>query len=101
NAKTDRRHNRRALDEIELGRLLTSASGSASTFEGLTGVDRSMIYMLAMSSGLRASELASVTPSSFALEGVGPTVTVRAAYTKNRIEAEQPLPADVASAFRA
>jgi len=100
NAKTDRRHNRRALDEVELNRLLASALASTSTFEGLNGRDRSMIYMLAMSSGLRASELASLTPASFSPDTDCPTVTVRAAYTKNRIEAEQPLPPDVGSAFR-
>lgn len=100
NAKTDRRHHRRALDETELSRLLASASASAVTLQGLTGRDRSMVYMLAMSTGLRASELASLTPGGFALETECPAVTVRAAYTKNRLEAEQPLPADVAAAFR-
>ena len=69
-------------------------------FEGLAGKDRAMLYMLAMTTGLRASELSSVTPSAFALATDRPTVTVRAAYTKNRQEAEQPLPADVAEAFR-
>jgi integrase len=100
NANTDKRHERRALDEPELGRLLASAWESAATFEGLAGKDRAMLYMLAMTTGLRASELSSVTPSAFTLATDRPTVTVRAAYTKNRQEAEQPLPADVAEAFR-
>jgi len=101
NANTDIRHARRALDEADLNHLLSSAWASASTFEGLAGKDRAMLYMLAMTTGLRASELASVTPSSFAFEANGATVTVRAAYTKNQNEAEQPLPPDVAEAFRA
>ena len=100
NAKTDRRHHRRALDEAELNRLLVSASASTFSLESLTGRDRSMVYMLAMSTGVRASELASLTPGTFAIESDCPTVSVRAAYTKNRLEAEQPLPADVAAAFR-
>ena len=100
NTNVDRRHARRALGEAELNRLLESAWSSLTTFEGLTGCDRAMVYMLAMTSGLRASELASLMPCSFALTADRPSVTVRAAYTKNQAQAEQPLPADVAAAFR-
>ena len=41
-----------------------------------------------------------MTPSRFDLATHRPTATVREAYTKNHNEAEQPLPADVAEAFR-
>ena len=88
------------LDEGELNRLVASAWDSGVMFEGLNGVDRAMIYLLAMTTGLRASELASMTPSRFDLATDRPTATVREAYTKNHNEAEQPLPADVAEAFR-
>ena len=100
NASTDQRHTRRALDEGELNSLLASTWTNPAIFDDLAGPDRSMLYMLAMTTGLRASELASVTPSSFDLSTDRPVVTVRAAYTKNRTEAEQPLPPDVAEAFR-
>jgi hypothetical protein len=60
-----------------------------------------MLYAAAMVTGFRASELTSLAPSSFALEAEPPTVTVKAGYSKNRREAIQPLPPDVAAALRA
>ena len=48
NAKTDRRHERRALPEKELQALLSSAGGSKVEFLGLTGNDRMMVYALAI-----------------------------------------------------
>ena len=41
-----------------------------------------------------------MTPESFDLDGDTPTATVQAACTKNRKEAVQPLPLDVAEALR-
>jgi hypothetical protein len=41
-----------------------------------------------------------MTPESFDLNGETPTATVRRACTKNRKEAVQPLPLDVAKALR-
>ncbi|MGB0070128.1 MAG: site-specific integrase, partial [Isosphaeraceae bacterium] len=55
-------------------------------------------YRLAASTGLRYSEIASITPASFDWEG--PSVRVAAAYTKNRQEAELPLPNDLADDLR-
>jgi hypothetical protein len=49
---------------------------------------------------LRVSELASLTPASFFLDVPRPFVRVQAAYTKNRREVEQPLPAEVADVHR-
>ena len=100
NAKTDRRHERRALPEKELQALLSAAGGSEVEFLGLTGNDRMMVYALAMTTGFRASELASLSPRSFDLEAASPTATVKAAYSKNRREAVQPLPPDVTEALR-
>ena len=100
NEKTDRRHERRALDETELQGLLVATGKSEGTFEGLTGTDRHMLYAVAMTTGFRAKELANLSPSSFDLETDGPTVTTKAAYSKNRREAVQPLAPDVAEALR-
>lgn len=61
----------------------------------------SMLYALAMTTGFRASELASLVPASFDLEADPPTATVQAAYSKNRRESVQPLPPDMAEALRA
>jgi integrase len=101
NAKTDVRHKRRALPEEELRALLAAAGSNPAEFRELTGPDRAMLYALAMTTGCRVRELASLTPKSFEFDGDGPTVTVRAGYSKNRREAVQPLPLDVAAALRA
>ena len=100
NADVDVRHERRAHDENELRTILTAAAANPVGFEGLAGPDRAMLYAVAMTTGLRASEIASLVPASFDLDGTHNTVTVKAGYSKNRKEAEQPLPPDVADALR-
>ncbi len=100
NTKTDLRHERRALGEGELRAVLAVAGASNTGLQGLSGADRSMLYAVAMVSGLRASELASLWPGSFDLDGQPPTATVKAAYSKNRRTSVQPLPPDVAEALR-
>src|SRR5512135_3397370 len=47
---------------------------------GMTGPDRARLYALALGTGLRASELASLTPERFDLSTDPPTATVSAAY---------------------
>src|SRR5262249_1448664 len=100
NAKTDLRHERRALPEADLRAILSAAAGSNTELYGLTGPDRSMPYALAMVTGFPASELASVWVGSFDLDGEPPTATVKAGYSKNRRKSVQPLPPDVAEALR-
>ena len=100
NAKTDVRHGRRTMDVDGLRILLQTAGASQTVFLGLSGKDRAILYALAMVTGFRAGELASLLPRSFDLTAEGPTVRGRAAYTKNRREAVQPIPPDVAEALR-
>src|SRR5262249_14011322 len=69
-------------------------------FRHLTGPDRYMIYLTAAATGFRTSELASLTPETFDLDGETPTATVQAACAKNRREAAQPLPLNVARSLR-
>ena len=71
---------RRALTADELSRLVASA-----------GRGRGPAYLLAATTGLRRSELASLTWEDVDLEAA--TVRVRAASAKNRREAVLPLPA--------
>jgi integrase len=91
--KSDRKRVRRALTEAELARLLAAAESGGPFVASrpkksrhldvlLTGPDRAMLYRLAMATGFRAGELASLTPESFALDGPAPTITVPAAYSK-------------------
>ena len=60
----------------------------------MSGYERALLYRLAVETGLRVSELKSLKVESFNFEGN--TVTVEAAYTKNRDEAVLPLKQDTA-----
>lgn len=102
NVATDRKRIRRALTESELGRLLSATRKSLAirlTCDAgranrvyLTGEDRYFLYALAAYTGLRRSELLSLTAASFHLQAKPPTVTIAAGYAKNRQAATLPLP---------
>jgi integrase len=96
NVDTDRRVIRRALEPAVLARLIEAAR-TGRPYRGLSGTDRAALYLLASRTGLRASELASLTPASFDL--AGPTVTVQARYSKRRRLDVQLLPPTVAEAM--
>ena len=91
NAKVDVRVERRAMEPAELSRLIEAAEQSATTFRGLAGPDRSALYTLAAMTGLRASELASLTALSFDFQSSPPTVTVEAESEKSGRGATLPL----------
>ena len=95
NAETERRHDRRALDASDLAEIVDAARRGPEA-EGVSGVDRAMLYRLAAGTGFRAAELRSLTHESFDLIPVAPTVVVAAAYSKRRREDRQPLPPDLA-----
>ena len=99
NVKTDRRHDRRALDVEEIRWLLDTTRQASEQF-GMTGTERATLYRLAVETGLRAGELASLTWASFWLDGERPTVTVEAAYSKHRREDVLPLRADTAAELK-
>ncbi len=94
NAKEDRRHDRRTLSLADLRRLIDAAQRGAC-FEKMTGSARALCYRLAVATGLRYSEIASITPQSFAWNARPVTVCVPAAYTKNGQTATLPLPDDL------
>ena len=66
----------------------------------LTGEDRSILYAIALGTGFRAGELRSLNPEDFDLDADPPTITCRAAYTKNRKEAVQPIRPELAELLR-
>ena len=100
NARVDVRHERRALTQKELGGLIGAVEKSDETFRGLDGSTRAMLYRVAAMTGLRASELASLTPASFDLAADVPTVTLEAAYSKHRRKDVLPLHPDLANRLR-
>jgi len=95
NVETDRRRVRRALSADEVQTLLEHAVRSRVDFRGLSGADRFVVYYLALGTGLRASEIASLSPGSFRCEGDAPIVVVEAGTSKRRHRDEQPLQPDV------
>ncbi len=94
NEQADRRHDRRTIGIDEVRRLIQAAR-VGDPFRLISGPDRALCYRLAISTGLRYAEIASITPASFALEVPSPTVTVAAAYTKNGDPATLHLPHDL------
>ena len=92
NADVDVRVNRRVLNLKDLQALLTKTAKRPELC-GLTGPERVLVYRLALTTGLRAGEIASLTVGDFRLaDGV---VEVQAAYAKNRRRDELPLRADL------
>ena len=109
NVKTDRRHDRRALSVDELRRLLQAAetgpnrqgrkkNGQPSWH--MSGLQRAALYHLAMETGLRSSELRSLTKASFDFDSDPPTVTVEAAYSKRKRRDVMPLRRETADVLR-
>ncbi len=93
NVKEDRRHDRRTVSLDELRKLIETAS-KGEPIQGMTGPMRALCYRVAVASGLRYSEIATIKPESFDWEA--PSVTVDAAYTKNGDTATLTLPRDLA-----
>ena len=100
NAKLDIRRVRRALSVDEIRRLVAAAERSGLVLRGLDGRTRAMLYRVALGTGFRASELASLTRESFDLDSVTPLVTLKAAYSKHRREDVLPVRSDLAAQLR-
>ena len=97
NVKTDRRHDRRALEVDEVRRLLKATAAAPERF-CMTGPERATLYRLAIETGLRSGELRSLTVSSFDLEKC--TVDVAAGYSKHRRQDTLPLRKETAAELR-
>jgi integrase len=97
NEEEDRRLVRRALSDEEAEWLIDTTLKSEGTFRGQTGEARALLYVVGLRTGFRRGELLSLTPQSFRLFGTNPMVKAAAKATKNRKQAEQPLPADLAA----
>ena len=100
NAAADRRRVRRVLERDEVLAVLAAAEGGP-TRRGVTGPERAMAYRVAAGTGLRVSELLSLTPARFDLNPAGPAVTVAAGYSKRRREDVLPLAPELAGRLRA
>ncbi len=99
NANLDIRRERRELSETELQALLKSAVAGPTLF-GIAGQNRRRLYLVAVSTGLRASECASLTPRHFDLNTDPPTVRIDAADEKSRRGDVLPIPSDLVTMLR-
>ena len=100
NTEIDIRRKRRALTGDEIARLIASARGSNVEVQRFDGEQRARIYLLAYMTGLRKSELASLSPTSFDLEAHQPIVTVEAACSKHRRKDVLPLHPELVARLR-
>ncbi len=99
NVKLDQRHPRRELNDDELARLF-EATRNGPTRKPLTGEQRFLLYATAVGTGLRAKELASLTPGHFDLEAERPTVRIGVADEKARRGDVLPLSGELVELLR-
>jgi integrase len=82
----------------EIARLIAAAENGEPVL-GMAGPDRAMLYRVAIGTGLRAAELRSLTPNSFALSNPDrANVVVEAGYSKHRRRDVLPIRRDLADA---
>jgi integrase len=100
NEEADRRYERRPLTEDEL-RTLIATTRTAPPWRGMSGVDRSVFYLVGAATGFRRSELGSLYPEDFDLTGPMPVIRLDGSRTKNGKCAEQPLLLNLATELKA
>lgn len=98
-AGTDPRLVRRSLSSKELSALLFATKRSEEAVYGLTGQERHALYLVACSTGLRASELARLDRASFDLAS-GEVTIRRPAKTRTRTADTLPIDAVVLKAVK-
>lgn len=102
NPDADRRRIRRAMTEAEIEALIPAAM-SGKKHHGLTGLERTLVYRLALETGLRWNEIVTLTRSNFHLDEK-PYVSLGAADAKNGKDDVLPvspeLAGDLAAYFR-
>lgn len=99
NVQVDRRHDRRAMSQEELSRLI-EATRVGPRIEGVAGRDRAMMYLFAAYTGFRKGEIGSLTIRSLCLDGDPPTATVEACYSKSKRKDVQVLHPDLVAELR-
>jgi integrase len=100
NAQTDRSYVRRPLTVDEATRLVKAAKASKSSVNNAGGVERSVVYHLALETGLRRNEIRTLTRDAFDLDSDKPTMTLKAANAKNRKPDVFALRSDLAALLR-
>lgn len=99
NPQADRRHERRMLLPEELQRLEYSTDHSSVKY-GMEGKDRTLLYLTAIQSGLRANEIRSLEKGSLNLDSDAPYITCKPEATKNRQPARQYIQPELAARLK-
>ena len=100
NAKLDLRRERREMNDAEIARLLETARNCNRPGFCLNGRQRFRLYATALGTGLRASELGSLTPAHFELDSRPPTVRINAADEKSRRGDVIPISTDLVALLK-
>jgi integrase len=99
NPKSDRRRERRMLLPEEW-RWLRATLIEAPMREAMSAEERMLLYATAIQTGLRSSELRSLTRGRLFLDGDEPFITCKAGSTKNRQDARQYIQPALAELLR-
>lgn len=91
---------RRSLDRAEFATLIQATRAGKRFRDYLDGPQRAALYLTAAYTGLRASELASLTPESFRLKADPPTWTIDPAAEKAGRGDELPLHPDLVDVLK-
>jgi len=97
--QTEFRKRRRALTVDEAHRLLDATEAAVKRFN-MTGHERTLVYRLALETGLRASEIKSLSVLSFDFEAEYKTVHVKPSDTKGKRPADLILMDETAEALK-
>ncbi len=98
--KTDRRRERRMLLPDEWKWLRSVTLAEAEERYGMTASERVLLYATAVQTGLRSSELRSLTRRRLFLESEQPYITCAAGSTKNKRDARQYVQPELAAELR-
>lgn len=99
NPKADRRYERRMLLPEEWLWLKGTTLTSPKRY-GMAGGERALLYATAIQTGLRSSELRSLTRGRLFLDSEPPYVMCKAGSTKNRQDARQYIQRNLATELR-
>ena len=99
NGEQDRRRVRRELSDGELTALIRAADAGPDIL-GVPGRDRAVLYIVAVTSGLRAAELRSLTPESCVRDAAPPRGGVVCARPPRRPAPPRPGVATVLTGHR-
>jgi integrase len=97
--ESDRRLRRRMLRPTEWQWLIRATMAGPERYD-MAAVERSLLYRIAIQTGLRSAELLSLNRGNFELDALSPFVKVASGNTKNRQTAHQYIDAELARDLR-